>query len=107
MKKDPLIVLLNNTNSENVKYIQKKLESRNIYSVHISSGYRIPKPVGLRVKLNDYESACKLLKSWNIEPYMISSIERRSALRQFITLLSVGSIVIILLVMMILGVFNI
>ena len=103
MNSNKLIVLIRNIGSEQVKNIQRILESKNIPSVHISEGYKIPRPVGIRVKLSDYEKAKKILRSRNIEPEKLSPVNNKSARIQLIALFSIGFVTIIFLVLMILG----
>ncbi len=66
--KDELVILFNNSNEAIVQNVQEILSNNNIPSVHISSGLRIPSPVGIRVRSCDYEKAKDLIRDINLAP---------------------------------------
>ncbi|MBB6481509.1 hypothetical protein [Spirochaeta isovalerica] len=80
------------------------MESSNIPSVHVSSGNKIPYPVGVRVMLKDLERSKQILSSFGLKPDEFSPADRKMATRHIIIMLSIGGLAIVFLVLVILGV---
>lgn len=97
------VILITGIDSGTVQSIQKRLESSNIPSVHVSSGNKIPYPVGVRVRLKDLERSKKILKSFGLKPYEFSKADRLRAKRHFIVLISIGGLALAFFILVITG----
>lgn len=106
MNEEESVILIYGIDPGTVDSIRKRLEEKGIESVHISTGYRLPTPVGVRVLMKDYDESVKILQTIGLEPYKDSEVDGKWSNWNLLFLLVFGGISIIFVVLVILGVFG-